>query len=52
VNNLNLEIFKYLQNILVVVELYGLRVYITIKDHEKIVGLQQPSFLIEIAPLR
>jgi hypothetical protein len=35
VNNLNLEIFIYLPNILVTVELYGLRVSITIKEHEK-----------------
>jgi hypothetical protein len=35
VNNLNLEIFIYLPNILVTVELYGLQVYITIKNHEK-----------------
>jgi hypothetical protein len=35
VNNLNLEILIYLPNILVTVELYGLRVSITIKEHEK-----------------
>jgi hypothetical protein len=35
VNNLNLEIFIYLPNILVTVELYGLRVSINIKEHEK-----------------
>jgi hypothetical protein len=35
VNNLNLEIFKYLPNILVTVELYGLPVSITIKEYEK-----------------
>jgi hypothetical protein len=34
-NNLNLEIFKYLLNILVTVELYGFQVYKTIKEHEK-----------------
>jgi hypothetical protein len=34
-NNLNLEIFKYLLNILVTVEFYRLWVYITIKKHEK-----------------
>jgi hypothetical protein len=33
-NNLNLEIFIYIPNILVTVELYGLRVSITIKEHE------------------
>jgi hypothetical protein len=33
--NLNLEIFKYLPNILLTVELYGLRVFIIIKEHEK-----------------
>jgi hypothetical protein len=35
VNKLNLEIFKYLPNILVTVELYRLRVFIPIKEHEK-----------------
>jgi hypothetical protein len=35
VKNLNLEIFIYFPNILVTVELYGLQVSITIKEHEK-----------------
>jgi hypothetical protein len=35
VNNLNLEVFMYLPNILVTIEFYSLRVSITIKEHEK-----------------
>jgi hypothetical protein len=35
VNNLNLKVFIYLPNILVTIELYDLRVSITIKEHEK-----------------
>jgi hypothetical protein len=44
VNNLNLKIFKYLLNILVTVESYGLWVYITIKKYEKDRRLQHPQF--------
>jgi hypothetical protein len=51
VNNLNLDIFKYLPKILVTVELYELRVSISIKEHEKDKRASHPSFFIEIAPL-
>jgi hypothetical protein len=53
VNNLNLEIFIYLPNILVTFELYGLRVSITIKEYEKDrKGSASPVFFIEIALLK
>jgi hypothetical protein len=52
VNNLNLEIFIYLSNILVTVEFYSMRVSITIKEHEKDKRASaSPAFFIEIAPL-
>jgi hypothetical protein len=47
---LNLEIFKYLLNILVIVELCGLRVSITTKEYEKIEGFSTSSFFNKIAP--
>jgi hypothetical protein len=48
VKNLNL-VFIYLPNILVTIELYGLRMSITIKEHEK--DRSTPNIFIEIAPL-
>jgi hypothetical protein len=51
VNHFNLEIFKYLPNILVTVELYGLRVSITNKEHEKDRRASAPPvFLLKLHP--
>jgi hypothetical protein len=47
----NLEIFIYLPNILVTVELYDLRVSVTSKEHGKDRRASAPQFSIEIAPL-
>jgi hypothetical protein len=51
VNNLNLEVFIYLPNILVTIELYGFRVSITIKEHEKDrKALVPPVYSLKLRP--
>jgi hypothetical protein len=50
-DDLNLEIFTYFSNILVTVELYGLRVSITIKEREKDRRASAPSvFSFKLRP--